>query len=164
MSGWGGLGVPQRRWILARDNGQCQHFSYKRGKWVQCPQKDPTKLHVHHILPRRFMSAHMPWVDPHRPYNLLTLCIDHHNGKYGVHPDMDDALYDYRGGNKDAFIERFKARRVLVDKGDIYWDTKFDWQYVRRARKNTIRFSRGNPYPEKRRKPDWKRPQKPSKK
>jgi len=87
--GWGGLGKFQRLWVLERDSFQCQHFDYndKTRKWEQC--KEVKDLHVHHIFPRRFMVYHYPWIDPHRPHNLITLCgREHHLGEKGVHPEM----------------------------------------------------------------------------
>jgi len=157
MSSWGAIGVPQRRWVLRRDGNRCQHFSFL-GRWVQCTVR--RDLHVHHILPQRHMTTHVRHIDPHRPNNLITLCKFHHNGKNGVHPDMHRALQNYRKGDKASFEDTMKGRNVLVQSGEIYWNTKFDWQYTRRAKKLTASYSKKYPYPRKRRRPGWKKPRK----
>lgn len=156
---WGGIGKLQRLWVLRRDGYRCQgrDFNDKTGKWEQCEER--SNLHVHHILAQRWMKTHLPHRDPHRPHNLITLCgPKHHNGENGIHPDMYRALQDYRAGNKDAFEDRMKARQQLTEHGEVYWDTSRDWMLLRIARRLTAKYSRGNPYPEKRRRKDWRPP------
>lgn len=161
MAGWGGIGKLQRKWILERDSDEhgprCQHRSFRNGRWVQCERRDG--LHIHHIYPQRANKRWSPHKDPHRPENLITLCgDDHHNGPQGVHPDMSRALDRYRDGDKQAFEDTMKGRQALVDAGEVYWNTKWDWLYSKIVKRRNAIFSRGNPYPEKRRRKGWKPP------
>ena len=158
MSSWGGLGKLQRNWILLRDGNRCQHHRFIKGRWVRCNiRKD---LHVHHIFPQRGNKSWSPHRDPHRPQNLITLCgNNHHNGTNGVHPDMARALEQYREGDKEAFDNKMKARQVLVENGEVYWNTTWDWLYSFIAKRATNSFSqRHGKYPEKRRRKEWKQP------
>jgi len=155
--GWGGLGKYQRLWVLERDGYCCQHFSYDDvlKTWLQCQEIED--LHVHHIFPVRWMRYHYPWIDPHRPHNLITLCgRTHHLGQEGVHPEMYRALMQYRDGDKLAFDDAVNMHRELTEHGEVYWDTTHDLQYIYRARSQTAGFKKK--FPEKRRRADWKRP------
>ena len=158
FAGWGGIGVKQRRWVLERDGFRCQHRKWNGHRWMQCTECQPKMLHAHHILPVRWLRHHMAHVDPHRAENLLTLCIRHHVGAKGVHPEMERALDCYRSGDKLSFHTVMKEHQRLTEGGVIYWDPKDDWQYGKTAKTQTRRF--GQKFPEKRRRKPWRKPRK----
>lgn len=137
----------QRKWFLERDGHRCQ-FRYFNGiSWVQC--KNTSGLQVHHIVPRGWSSLHLPAnFQLNGSMNGITLCCEHHVGKNGVHPDTFQANAKYRKGNKGAYEEMMSERKTLNKRGEPYWNTKWDWQFARICRKNTLRFIRAHPYPD----------------
>lgn len=140
-----GLTREQREWVLERDSYECQMFRFHEGRWEQCGSR--RNLEVHHILPQRWMSFHLPTRAKHVPTNLITLCRDCcHSGPMGIHPDMWTARRNYKNNN-NSFKEAFEHRDELVGKGIPYWQTDWDWMLIRRARKLTARFSKKKKFP-----------------
>ena len=137
----------QRDWFHERDGHRCQFRWFNGIKWVQC--KNTTKLQVHHIVPRGWAGKHLPSnFQLNGSMNGILLCTEHHVGRNGVHPDTFQANLNYRKGDKQAYEEMMSARKKLNLRGEPYWETKWDWQFQRTARKNTLRFIRAHPYPE----------------
>ncbi len=137
----------QRQWFLERDGHRCQFRWFNGLKWVQCGYTDG--LEIHHILPRGWAKMHMPKnFQLNGSMNGITLCgHKHHCGAEGVHPDTFRARKEHREGDKEAFKKMMEARRKLNLAGQPYWVTKWDWMFVRIARKSTLKFIRSHPYP-----------------
>jgi len=136
----------QRKWFHERDNNRCQFRWFNGLKWMQCGE---TKhLQIHHILPRGFAKMHMPKnFQLNGSMNGICLCVNHHVGSNGVHPDTYLAKQSYNNGDKQAFEKMMEARAKLNRAGQVYWNSKWDWQFIRIARKNTLKFIRAHPYP-----------------
>lgn len=136
----------QREWFLARDGHRCQFRYFDGKKWVRC--KETRNLQVHHIMPRGFARLHMPLnFQLNGSMNGITLCVNHHVGQFGIHPDTFMAKMGYNDGNPNAFKDMMVARASLNKLGQPYWDTRWDWMFARIARKATLRYIRAHPYP-----------------
>lgn len=145
-----GFSDAQRRWIIQRDESQCQfHYVGSDGKWHRCHNK--AKLQVHHIVARGFASLHYPTDFPvNGAYNGICLCELHHiMSPQSVHPDAFIAHNEYVAGNKNAFNEMMQKRYELNKKGIPYWNTQYDLQFVRIVEKANVSFLRTHPYPDK---------------
>lgn len=149
-----------REKIISRDDGVSQLRKYSEEKgWYRhggyCADPDTcNSLHVHHIKPQRTGGNS-------NPKNLITLgscqhvgrCPEerilpehqHDRGKPGkwvsekefvVHPDMREALMNYRPDKK--FDHVFERRDKLVDKGVIYWNDIHDDEMKDTARQRSI--------------------------
>lgn len=141
-----GFTKSQREWILERDGNQCQMFFYRNGKWQQCPNR--SNLQVHHIIPRGWSREHMPKDFPvNGSQNGICLCRVCHVAKFGVHPDTYEALMEYHKGDKKAYVRMMEMRRELNMQGIPYWNTRFDWLFNRRVKKNNLRMLRKKKYP-----------------
>lgn len=140
-----GFTQKQRQWFLERDQ-KCQMFFYRNGKWEQCPTK--SNLQVHHVIPRGWASLHLPKSFPvNGSQNGICLCRSCHVGISGVHPDTYQALQEYRGGNKLAYVEMRTKRKALNGQGIPYWNTNFDWLFQRRIKKLNLKMLNVRPYP-----------------
>lgn len=136
----------QRKWFLDRDEHRCQFHSFNGIKWVRC--KHTNNLQVHHIVPRGWAGMHLPHnFQLNGSMNGITLCEEHHVGKFSVHPDTFVARVKYNSGNKNAYREMMDERKAKNLKGTPYWDTRWDWMFNRVARKATLKFARVRPYP-----------------
>lgn len=148
------LSAKQRKWILERDDHQCQFPVYdeERG-WHACGSRD--RLQVHHINPQRWGKAEGKTEEElDRPENLLTLCYYHH--QIFIHPDMETARKDY-GRQKtlgidkpDSFRWTFKKRDEAIKRGEHYWNDDWDEAMKEIAKERTDNFIiRGKKYPQK---------------
>lgn len=109
--------------------GQCQARYYTEEEGiVQCMSPADE---VHHIIP-----ASQLLVEGLNPNDAvgLPLCRDHHRGlsdepmfdpDQSFHPDMGQALEDYRAGNKNAFREASELHHELALLGERI--TNGDW-------------------------------------
>lgn len=141
-----GFTKKQRDWIKQRDGNRCQMFTYRNGKWVQCPVT--VGLQVHHIIPRGWAEKHLPeGFNLNSSVNGICLCGFHHVGKSSVHPDTYKAKLAYQAGNKDAYREMSERRKVLNEQGIPYWNTQFDWLFQRRIKKLNLKMLKTKPYP-----------------
>ena len=118
----------QRTWVLDRDDNRCNFPThYTEQTYDRCGRRRLfTQVHVHHIVPYSWASRRLGWEpeDINSPYNLISLCKDHHFGF--VHgTDMRDIFQQYRDNNQ-AFQIMFERRRRLTDQGIPYWDTQWD--------------------------------------
>ena len=112
------LSRKQRKWILDRDDHQCQMPQYnERDGWHNCGSTD--RLQVHHILPQRWGKAHGKTEEElDSPRNLITLCNYHHQEV--IHPDVKRAKKDYakqkkRGVKKpNSFLKIFEERKKKI--------------------------------------------------
>ena len=149
------LSKKQRKWVLDRDNHQCQFPVYdeKRG-WHVCGSRD--RLQTHHLCPQRWGKAEGKTEEElDDPYNLLTLCYYHH--QVFIHPDMELARKDYGRQKKlgikkpDSFKWIFKKRDEAVKRGEHYWNDDWDKFMKEIARERTDNaIIRGRKYPKKR--------------
>jgi hypothetical protein len=115
------LSKAQREFILERDGHRCQFHTYYKGRGlVRCP--NTSNLHVHHIKPHRYLAQVFKIVIE-TPYNLITLCKDHHFGH--IHPDMREALRNY-ARDKDAISKVFLKRKDLISQNIPYWVQRWD--------------------------------------
>jgi len=107
-----GFTQAQRQWILARDGNQCQFYSFNGFKWVRC--KAVVSLQVHHIIARGWSKYHMPDnFQLNGSMNGISLCVMHHVGKNGVHPDTYAANVAYHKGDKQAYEKMMAKRKAL---------------------------------------------------
>lgn len=159
-----GFTAAQRRWILRRDLFQCQFLTYdtNRHTWALCSEK--SGLQVHHILPRGWVKLHLPHMmgddSVNAKENGITLCGYHHVGEnsepldlYVIHPDNWIAKQAYRLGNKNAYQDMMALRVLLNETGTPYWNTRWDWMLIRRAKLLIARYEEKKPkdaYPKRR--------------
>jgi len=138
-----GFSKKQRSWVLERDHYRCSMMIYDHGSslWSRCPTT--TDLQVHHVIPRGWFTKHIlplksNW-DVNGPDNGITLCSTHHIGKqaeksqsiYIIHPDTEVARLAYSQGDYASFEEMVRNRTVLNENGIPYWNTRWDWLFVR---------------------------------
>lgn len=123
-------------------------FIYARAEslseWTR--QASP-KFQIHHIRPVGWQvyqfNEHAE--EYNSPYRLILLSEHEH---HKIHPDVIDALRDYRNGDKKAFEKMFRKRRRLMEDGRKYWVHQWDDRFLRIAHQRTIDFmQRGNPWP-----------------
>lgn len=142
-----GFSPKQREWFLERDGHRCQHRHFNGFKWVQC--QVTSGLQVHHIIPRGWARNHLPKTFPvNGANNGITLCEFHHVGKGSVHHDTFLARQAYQEGNKNAYNEMSARRKELNEKGEPYWNTRWDWMFNRVVKKKNVSFLRKHPYPQ----------------
>jgi len=125
-------------WITQPDNlnkeGQmmCQFPHWYKGvdiPVVPCnghilKKNDVPTVEVHHIKPQGWAIAHN--VVPEEvddPFIALTICKNAHH--MCIHPDMLDALAEYRP-EKTSFQEVFEARKEDIELGLKYWNSQWD--------------------------------------
>ena len=130
----------QRDWFNRVYGEQCAFHEFKRGVWRRC--ETTTKLHIHHILPTRWAKRWVPNFNRDRPLNGILLCKRHHGW---LHSDMTAAYAEYGKGNKQAFEEMIAKRDKLVERGEIYWQSQWDWMFIRLVRKAVFRYYRKHP-------------------
>jgi len=148
-----GIGIithRQREWLRNVWNNKCQ------GKNIGMKHKCGNDIQFHHITPQgwsyEFLGATEEEVD--NPYNLIPLCSDAHVGTRGtrdcIHPDQIEALKNYRDGDKEAFRKLQENRISMAREGNIYWNTKWDYNMIRLVRLKIDEYFRngGEPYPE----------------
>ena len=141
-----GFTEKQRNWFKKRDGNQCMFHYFENGKWKRCCVT--AKLQVHHILPRGWCRLHMPHsFQVNGSMNGICICKYHHVGKGSVHPDTYEALIAYQQGNKQSFKEMVDKRKELNEQGIPYWNTSFDWQFMRLVKRHTARYTKIEPYP-----------------
>lgn len=118
-------------------NGQCQADFWVGEVLKHCAL--PAE-HVHHIIPESECKAR--GLDPNATVGL-PLCAAHHVGKsYEVsdvqwephsvmHPDMNEALREYRAGDKEAFKKAASGHHRVVETGIDEYVPRFtagDWE------------------------------------
>ncbi len=69
------------------------------------------------------------------PENAITLCERSHSQI--IHPDVRQAIRDYREGHKDSFNKMLKERDSKLEDQIVYWNTDFDRQMLAIAIRNT---------------------------
>lgn len=147
-----GFTQKQRRYFLERDNNRCMFHQKIGGKWVRC--SETRNLQIHHIVPRGWARENMGLDFPvNSPENGITLCRKHHVGwgmghqfRTCVHTDNESARISYSRGNKKAYHEMMDVRVGKCRKGVPYWNTEFDWQFMRMAKTQTEKFNK--PFPQ----------------
>jgi len=125
----------QRRWILDRDNEQCQApFRHRHGG----------RLEVHHILPQGY-SSRMGIEDYDYPENGITLCQVAHDT---IHPDVPKARGDYHQ-DVGSFGKLREQRSEKLDKKQIYWNDDHDRQLQVVAIRRTQGYRKLFKFPDK---------------
>ena len=112
-----------------RDGGKCQDTNDKI--------KHGGKLEVDHLLPQRFAREALGMLEEEYdvPENLLTRCVNHHRGHPDSHhPDANEALWNYRQGDKDSFKKMVDARNQRIQEKKLCWNNQGDAQARRQAR------------------------------
>jgi len=135
----------QRMWVRRRDRERCQaeelRIDHECNGSRHGPE-DKRKLQVHHVIPQRY-AERVGIQNPDFPENGLTLCERFHQNI--VHPDMTEALAQYRGGDKGAFSKALKRRDKAIDRREVYWNDQHDRAMRTQAVKNTQRYQGENP-------------------
>ena len=137
----------QRKWFHRVYGNRCAFHEIRYGVWRRCTQTE--RLQVHHIVPTRAAKRWLPEFERNRCLNGIPLCLKHH---CLVHPDLDLAFQQYRAGDKQSFKEIIHDRDVVVDAGEIYWDSQWDWMFHRIAKRFVFRYLAKHPddkFPEK---------------
>lgn len=116
-----GLSYRQREAIRKRDEYRCQSLD----KRIRCSGR----LEVDHILPKEFAEEALKMLpeEYNSPENLITKCLNHHRGHPNSHhPDMLQALQDYREGDLEAIARAAKEHARKARQGIIYWNNEND--------------------------------------
>ena len=124
-----------RQWIISRDSNRCQHLYFRGGKLTQCFETN--HLEVHHILSQRFMKKWFSDTSSDSPYNMITLCRNHHGF---VHPDIAGVFNKHPHPTRKQVNSALSKRNKFVNKGSIYWVSDCDGIYYLIARRNTDKF------------------------
>lgn len=131
----------QRNWVIERDDNRCNFpLHWTDDSYDRCGRRRLfNEVHVHHIVPYSWASRRLGWEaeEINNPYNLITLCKDHHFA-YVHGTDMRDIFQQYRD-NRQAYQIMFERRRRLTDQGIPYWDTQWDDVFKRIAEGRTDR-------------------------
>jgi len=129
----------QREWFLRVYGHRCAFYEFKDNGWVRC--KATSSLQVHHIVPVRFSKKWLPKFSRDACLNGIVLCKRHHGW---IHPDMTKAYSTYRVNN-NSFNDMISERDILVARGDIYWNCRWDWQLKRVCKKMVHSYLYHNP-------------------
>lgn len=137
----------QRLWIRERDNNTCQAEALQVDHDCNGGQELEEwrrKLQVHHIIPQRYARA-VGIENADFPENAITLCEHFH--QRDIHPDMQEALAEYRAGDKEAFKKVGEQRDRMIASKSVYWNETHDRRLAAMAIRNTQRMT--TPFPEK---------------
>ena len=151
-SSWA-FSVNQRRWLAKRD----ERFGVKSNKGT-CQAPVPNhkcngdrKVEEHHIIPQGYSAK--VGVNPDVPTNGLTVCENFHrkNKDVVIHPDAEEALAEYRKGDKQSFEKLRVTREAKMEERVIYWNPDYDRGMTVIALRNTQRAEKAgfSPFPAK---------------
>ena len=137
----------QRKWILRRDNSECQFINLDTGE--KCRSK--SHIEVHHISPVIYSYEFLKWTPEqvNDPENLICLCRNHH--QRNIHPDFGIIAKKQYRYTKITYNLAAKRHKVLAKKGVPYWQPQWDEILRMTARIRTFRYKRAHPddpYPE----------------
>lgn len=127
----------QREKIRRRDGMKCRFPTYKGGRIHYC--KNEYNLEVHHIVPRRWSRVYAPRWNTHEATNLILLCKQCHRR---IHPDLEWAYANYHKLDKTTFTTMIEERDRKVEKGECYWETKWDSKMSLVAHRRTAKMKR----------------------
>jgi len=136
----------QRKWILRRDEYQCQFYDVEKGK---CGSN--YRLEVHHVVPVYYAYEFLGWDEKkvNDPENLITLCHYHHV-EY-IHPDIGIIARKHYKWKRESYEEMLERHHALAKQGIPYWQDEWDEILRMTARVRTFNYLRKHPddlYPE----------------
>ena len=138
-----GLTLKQRKWILDRDDHECQFVILDDNEPRKC--RSDVSLQVHHIYPKEWSFIKLGKKDKevNCPENAITLCKEHHLGlvhfDYGV---MARKLYKYSDTSYSMIASWHIA---LAKQGVKYWVPYWDDILRMVARIRTWEYTSKNP-------------------
>ena len=127
---------PERlaHWYKRAADNRCQAVLYSEEYgFKRC--KNPAEQ-VHHIEPESWvLEGNEEFNNPNKSH-ALALCKDHHSGDEGIlfeggsfHPDMGQALKDYRNGDKESFKKAAHNHHEMSKEGVVFWNNESDEYY-----------------------------------
>ncbi len=142
-------------WIQRAGGNKCQvvFWDEKRDQWKQCGNESE---HSHHVIPESALLYEGK--DPNNS-DGIGACKFHHvgpgnaddntpfTGDFSFHPDMGQALIEYRAGDKESFKKAAKKHIEAVKKGEHFWggDEQTDGYYLDHARQMVYQYSMDHP-------------------
>jgi len=139
----------QRKWVLRRDNYQCQFIDVDKDIAEKC--RSNRRLEVHHIVPAYYAYEFLKWDEKqvNNPENLITLCHYHHT-EY-IHPDLGIIARKHYKWTKDSYNDMLERHHALAREGVPYWQDEWDEILKIVARTRTYNYIKNHPddlYPE----------------